>query len=78
MRSFQVRVYFSVSYGCVGLRFFRVKIFFAPWGLLILLTIGEGLGFFGVLRSLLVRVYLRVGYGFVGLRFFFSLELFRA
>ena len=69
-------VYLRVSYGCVGLRFFRVKSFFAPWGLLILLTIGEGLGFFSVLRSFLVRVYLRVSYGFVGFRFFLSLELF--
>ena len=41
-----------------------------PWGLLVLFTIGEGLGFFSVLRSFLVRVYLRVSYGFVGLRFF--------
>ena len=54
-----------------------VKSFSAPWGLLVLLTIGEGLGFFLILRSFLVRVYLRVSYGFVGLRFFLSLELFR-
>ena len=47
-------------------------------GLLGLLTIGQGLGFFSVLRSFPVRVYLRVSYGFVGLRFFLSLELFRA
>ena len=63
-------VYLRVSYGCAGFRFFKVKIFFAPWGFLVLLTIGEGLGFFSVLRSFLVRVYLRVSYGFVGLRFF--------
>ena len=35
-----------------------------------LLTFGQGLGFFSVLRSFSVRVYLRVSYSFVGLRFF--------
>ena len=38
--------------------------------MLVLLTIGLGLGFFSVLRSCLVRVYLRVSYSFVGLSFF--------
>ena len=79
-----VRVYLRVSYGCVGSRFFRVFgfrfalgfRFFLGLGFALgfcflgLLTIGQGLGFFSVLRSFPVWVYLRVSYGFVGLRFF--------
>ena len=61
---------------CQGqLRLCRVEVFqgiefFCAWGLLVFVTIGQGLGFFSVLRSFPVRVYIRVSYGFVGLRLF--------
>ena len=57
------------------LRLCRVEVFqgiefFCAWGLLVFLTIGQGLGFLSVLRSFPVRVYIRVSYVFVGLRRF--------
>ena len=81
-RSFLVRVYIRVSYGCVGLRFFRVQSSFAPGVSQVCLRLGRVQGFSAFrclfrLGYMLGLVTVFQGLGFFKFRVFSRLGLGR-
>ena len=81
-RSFLVRVYLRVSYGCVGFRFFRVQISFVPRVAQVFLRLCRVQGF-SALRGLFWLGYILglvtvvQGLGFLGFRILLRLGLAR-